>query len=99
MSDAKPAGAAQDNTWTVDLQHDFTLRGTKLAKLSFRRPKTKDVRQMSKGKGNDVDKAVHMLAALSLDDMAPSDIDELDAEDFAAIGERLGEIMGNESQT
>ena len=93
MSDTKPV--SQETTWTVDLQHDFTLRGTALAKLSFRRPKAKDIRAMDKDKGGDIEKTIAMMARLSLDDMAPSDIDELDGEDFMNISERFGEIMGN----
>lgn len=62
-----------------------TTDGRDLAKLSFRRPKGKDMRALDNVKG-DVSQSLMMITIVSQDQLGPEDIDKLDMHDIKAIG-------------
>jgi hypothetical protein len=85
--------------WSVTLDYPIKVHGIELEKLDFRRPKTKDVRLFSDSKiDGDMRRMVNFIAKISLNQLAPEDIDEVDAGDFQKISKGLETLMGGESK-
>lgn len=80
---------------TITLNHPITLtfnqgkpdeRQETISEVSLRRPRTKDLRVVD-GTGGDVAAAIALVARLT--GLAIVQVDELDAEDFGAIMEKV----------
>ena len=76
---------------TINLKHPITVDGREVAELTLRRPKVRDLERMDKVPG-EVAKAVAMVADLA--EISPDQVRELDAEDFTAVAEALGDFLG-----
>ncbi|MDE0167340.1 MAG: phage tail assembly protein [Bryobacterales bacterium] len=74
----------------IELKHPITADGREVAELTLRRPKVRDLERMDKVSG-EMAKAVTMIADLA--EIAPDQVRELDAEDFAAAAEALGDFL------
>ena len=71
---------------TYTLTEPIEVDGEQVTELQVRRLKVRDIRAASKrGKGDDVDMGVHMVALVT--DLTPEQVDELDAADFVALSE------------
>jgi len=81
--------------WSVELDYPIVVHGVTMEKLDFRRPKTKDIRMFNDSKvEGDMRRMVNFIAKISLNTLAPEDIDELDASDFQKINEQLETLIG-----
>lgn len=76
---------------TVQLQYPFTFEGREVTELTLRRPKMRDMKRANAVK-DEMEKSIRMIADLA--EVSPKLVEELDAEDFAALGAKLGEFMG-----
>ena len=79
---------------THTLKHPITIDGSEVTKLSLRRPTVRDIK-LSQRKANEIDQTIEMVAMLS--EQKPDTIESLDAEDFTAIANELGKLMGGEA--
>ena len=75
---------------TITLKHPITVDGREVAKLTLRRPKVRDLERMDKVSG-EIAKAVTLVADLA--ELSPDQVRELDAEDFTAVAEALGDFL------
>jgi hypothetical protein len=75
---------------TYKLKFPFTVDGTEYTELALRRPKARDVLKSQKVKG-ELDQIAAMIADLA--EVPPKVVSELDAEDFAAVGEVIGNFI------
>ena len=76
----------------IKLKHPIQADGREVAELTLRRPKVRDIERMDKVDGQ-VAKAVTLIADLA--ELAPDQVRELDAEDFSAVAEALGDFLGD----
>ena len=75
---------------TIKLKHPITVDGREVAQLTLRRPKVRDLERMDKVSG-EIAKAVTLVADLA--ELSPDQVRELDAEDFTAVAEALGDFL------
>lgn len=75
---------------THRLKFPVTVDGQVTADLSLRRPKARDLIRANKIK-DDLEKMVTMISDLA--EVEPAVVQELDAADFAAVGELVGNFM------
>ena len=75
---------------TITLKHPITVDGREVAVLTLRRPKVRDLERMDKVSG-EIAKAVTLVADLA--ELSPDQVRELDAEDFTAVAEALGDFL------
>lgn len=75
---------------TVTLTHPIEAHGETLAVLTLRRPRVKDLRAMDEAKG-DVGRAAALIGALA--GLTPREVDQLDAEDFARLGQAVADFL------
>ena len=75
---------------TISLKHPITVDGREVAVLTLRRPKVRDLERMDKVSG-EIAKAVTLVADLA--ELSPDQVRELDAEDFTAVAEVLGDFL------
>jgi hypothetical protein len=75
---------------TYQLKYPVTLDGETFTELTLRRPKFRDIARSQKVKG-ELDQIATMLSDLA--EVSPKVVNELDAEDFTAIGEIIGNFM------
>ena len=75
---------------TIKLKHPITVDGREVAQLTLRRPKVRDLERMDKVSG-EMAKAVTLVADLA--ELSPDQVRELDAEDFTAVAEALGDFL------
>lgn len=68
---------------TIKLKHSLLVDGREITEVTLRRPKVRDLRNMDKQKGSDMEKTLWMIGSLS--EMTPAEVDEIDAEDLEAI--------------
>lgn len=76
---------------TIKLKHPITADGIELKEITLRRPKVRDLERMDKVSG-EMAKAVTLIADLA--EISPDQVREIDAEDFAAAAEALGDFLG-----
>lgn len=76
---------------TYQLKYPVTLNGETITELNLRRPKARDLIKSQKAKGGEMEMIATMLADLA--EITPRVVNELDAEDFAAVGEVIGNFM------
>lgn len=69
---------------TVRLQYPIQAHGEEVTELTVRRPRVKDLRAMDAAAG-DVSKTAVLIGGLCA--LTPKEVDSLDAEDFAALGQ------------
>ena len=74
---------------SIKLKHPIVADGVKVTELALRRPKMRDLERIDKVAG-EIAKAVTLTADLA--ELTPDQVRELDAEDFAAVAERLGDF-------
>ena len=74
----------------IKLKHPITADGREVAELTLRRPKVRDLERMDKVAG-EMAKVVALVADLA--ELAPDQVRELDAEDFSAVAEALGDFL------
>ena len=74
---------------SIKLKHPIVADGVKVTELALRRPKVRDLERIDKVAG-EIAKAVTLTADLA--ELTPDQVRELDAEDFAAVAERLGDF-------
>ncbi|GJD31509.1 hypothetical protein PMNALOAF_2768 [Methylobacterium adhaesivum] len=79
----------------VPLEFPFETGGVEYAKLTMRRPKTRDSMDAAKVKGTDGDRGVFMLARLC--NVSPDVIEELDEIDSNTLSEQLSAFTGRQS--
>lgn len=72
------------------LKHPITVDGETITEFNLRRPKARDLIRARKAK-DELEQVANMLADLA--EVSPTTVGELDAEDFAAAGEILGNFM------
>lgn len=72
------------------LRYPVNVGGEEIANLSLRRPKTRDMIRANKVK-DDLEKVSSMICDLA--EVTPAVVNELDAADFAAVGEMIGNFM------
>ena len=75
----------------IKLKHPITVDGAEVAELTMRRPKVRDLERMDKVSG-EMAKAVALVGDLA--ELSPDQVRDLDAEDFTAVAERLGDFLG-----
>lgn len=75
---------------TIKLKHPITADGREVVELTLRRPKVRDLERMDKVSG-EMAKAVTLIADLA--EISPDQVRELDAGDFAAAAEALGDFL------
>lgn len=76
---------------SIKLKHPITVDGREVAELTLRRPKVRDLERMDKVSG-EMAKAVAMVADLT--ELTPDQVREIDAGDFTAVAEALGDFLG-----
>lgn len=76
---------------TFALKHPFTFKELEVKEVSLRRAKVADLKAVDGLKG-DVEKIAKLTSILS--GLALPAIDELDAEDFAAVSEVVAGFLG-----
>ena len=59
--------------------------------IALRRPKARDLKVMDRFDGREIEGTIHMIAALSGLEIAA--VENMDAEDFGALGELLAAFM------
>ncbi len=74
------------------LKHPVTVDGQDYTELALRRPKTRDLIKARKCK-DEVEQMAAMIADLA--EVPPKVVQELDAEDFAGLGEVLARFLPN----
>lgn len=67
----------------IQLKSPITVNGATVAQVALRRPKVKDMRAASAAASDAATQEIALIANLC--DLAPSDIEELDFGDYAAI--------------
>ena len=77
---------------SIKLKHPIIADGVEVTELALRRPKVRDLERIDKVAG-EIAKAVTLTADLA--ELTPDQVRELDAEDFAAVAERLGDFLGD----
>lgn len=77
---------------TIELKHPLTVSGAQVSVLHLRRPKVRDLERMERAGDKDVAKSITLIADLSEQD--PDTIRDLDAEDFVAVSEAVGAMLG-----
>lgn len=75
----------------ITLQYPVEWNGETLTKMSFRRPKGRELRKLENGKGTPMDRSFEMMADLAEVDV--SVIDDMDPVDIAKIDEWLEPIL------
>ena len=75
---------------TITLKHPIKIDGREVAQLTLRRPKVRDLERMDKVSG-EMAKAVALVADLA--EITPDQVRELDAGDFTAVAEALGDFL------
>ena len=78
---------AKRPTETLELEYPIEIDGVEISTLTIRRPCVRDQLNMERAKGSDVVKGVGYFAALC--EMAPKDLEAMDAADFARLGELI----------
>lgn len=73
-----------------DLRYPVTVGGETVTRLALRRPKTRDLIRAQKSK-DELEKIAAMIGDLA--EVSPAVVQELDAADFAAVGELIGNFM------
>lgn len=76
----------------IELQHPLMVSGAQVSVLHLRRPKVRDLERMERAGDKDVAKSITLIADLSEQD--PDTIRDLDAEDFVAVSEAVGAMLG-----
>jgi hypothetical protein len=79
---------------TIELQYPILVDGIELKTLRLRRPKVCDLRVMEREK-TDMTKTVVLIANLA--ELAPEQLEEMDASDFARVNEVVTGFLGVES--
>lgn len=77
---------------SIKLKHPIIADGVEVTELALRRPKVRDLERIDKVAG-EIAKAVTLTADLA--ELTPDQVRELDAEDFAAVAERLADFLGD----
>lgn len=72
-------------TESFELEYPIEVDGVEVSTLTVRRPTVRDQLNMERRKGTEAEKGIGYFAALC--EMAPSDIEAMDASDFARLGE------------
>ena len=75
---------------SIKLKHPIVADGREITELALRRPKVRDLERMDKVSG-EIAKAVTLVADLA--ELSPDQVRELDAEDFTAVAEALGDFL------
>ena len=73
-----------------NLIYPVKVGSEEVASLSLRRPKTRDMIRANKIK-DDLEKVSSMICDLA--EVTPAVVNEMDAADFAAVGEMIGNFM------
>ena len=83
-----------DKRATAKIELDFPIQvsGVEVKHLVMRRPKVRDEVAYTKSKGDDSDKVLQLLASLC--EVAPDDLLELDASDFAKLEAQYQDFKG-----
>lgn len=77
---------------TFKLDYPVSVEGQPtLDELTLRRPKVRDIRALQKGKGDEADRSLAMIADLA--QISPAQLDELDPTDLAKINAWLEPIL------
>ena len=79
-------------TAKVELDFPIQVSGVEVKHLVMRRPKVRDEVAYTKSKGDDSDKVLQLLASLC--EVAPDDLLELDASDFAKLEAQYQDFKG-----
>ena len=79
-------------TAKVELDFPIQVSGVEVKHLVIRRPKVRDEVAYTKCKGDDSDKVLQLLASLC--EVAPDDLLDLDASDFAKLEAQYQDFKG-----
>ena len=79
-------------TAKVELDFPIQVSGVEVKHLVMRRPKVRDEVAYTKSKGDDSDKVLQLLASLC--EVAPDDLLDLDASDFAKLEAQYQDFKG-----
>lgn len=80
----------------VKLQYPIQAHGEELSELELRRPRVKDLRAMDAATG-DVAKTAALIGALC--GLTPKEVDGLDCEDFARVGQAVAGFLPQSQPT
>ena len=75
---------------TITLKHPITVDGAELSELTLRRPKVRDLK-ISETKKGEMEQTIFLMAMLS--QQKPTTIEDLDASDFKAVADELGNFL------
>lgn len=81
----------------IDLAYPIEFEGTKLTKITLRRPSVKDARKARTAHKDAADQEIALVSALS--GLPPSAIEELDLSDYSKIQEALSGFFGSGETT
>ena len=76
---------------TIQLKHPIKVEGTEIDSLTIRRPKVRDLKVIDQTKG-EVARGIALVATLC--DIPEPSVNEMDAEDFQAVSEVVGNFLG-----
>ncbi|MGR3461301.1 MAG: phage tail assembly protein [Roseovarius sp.] len=77
---------------THKLKYPFEFGGETVETVSLRRPKTRDLRAIEEAENKgEIEQGMLMICALT--GLSPEAADELDAEDYLALVERVGDFF------
>jgi hypothetical protein len=77
---------------SISLEYPVTVEGREVAEISLRRPRVNDVVASRKGKKDDADAEVALIANLA--GLPPSAILDLDLSDYKKLQEAIGDFFG-----
>ena len=80
----------------ITLEYPIAINGIESYTLYMRRCKVKDIKSLDKIKG-DMASAVFLVATLC--DVAPNDVEELDASDFMRLSEMVTDFLPSNGAT
>jgi hypothetical protein len=81
---------------TIELDFPVNVGGLDVARLTMRRPKTRDSLKAAKLKTHEAERGVVLLADLC--DVSPDVIGELDEVDARKLGEQLDAFRGGQTE-
>jgi Phage tail assembly chaperone proteins, E, or 41 or 14 len=78
----------------IKLAHPFEHDGQAVEQLELRRPKVRDMKKMTSGKGDVMDRMLGLVADLA--EITPDAVAEIDTEDFQAVQAWLNPLLGKD---
>ncbi|MCP4352289.1 MAG: phage tail assembly protein [Desulfobacterales bacterium] len=84
---------------TVKLKHPYTFGGEEIKELTIVRPKAKHLKGIVFKKDEGIKVEDLLVLAANLSGYPPSALDDLEIDDFEAVGVAVGNFMENSQKT